>query len=274
MTKRRAMVLVLVLLSLTLVASLVMPLASMSGLEALEANSAADDLRRQMASESAVALLPQLVRDRQIGQDLDTRNAVNLSFDLGNVHVEILVQDDSAKLPLASLLSEHRDDGQARLSSLATDLRLPSPGSTSAAAASWSGCLEDLLGGLGDRELYGRPNDTAAWTHYVTPLGHNVNFRRAAPAVLRSLLADIDPELGQRLVRLRREQPKAQLDELLRGLELTDLQRRQAAERLIDQPARFSLLVRTTLAGVARQRYLICSAGPTADVLVDWEVAP
>src|ERR1043165_4139759 len=58
---KRAITLVLVLLTLTLAAALIVPLADVSGTQAVSTNYRCDALRHKLAAHSLVALLPQLM---------------------------------------------------------------------------------------------------------------------------------------------------------------------------------------------------------------------
>jgi hypothetical protein len=273
MSRRRGVTLLLVLTSLALAAALLVPLALASGTRALMANYEGDTLRHRLAGDSFVAVLPEwLERDRELIRQLDRANRVVLQAMIGEVAIEAVLQDDSAKLPLLRLFADRAQESAAppNLSHLATRLGLPSPPPLPIRRA--PGCLEDLLGPTDDHRLFGTTG-SSGWAWYVTTLGQTVNVSRADVAVLETLLQDIRPGLGDDVARARGRSYE-RIEDLLAMLELPETLRRRVHERLSLRCERYSLLVRTTLAGNSRQRYLVCTATEPAEVLIDWEVAP
>lgn len=279
---RRGVLLLLVLVSLVLLAALVAPLATLSGVSALESTHRAATLRHRLAADSVLAVLPQLLAsDRRLARELERGNRAHLTLELEDLHVEVLLQDDTAKLPLPlSRAQRGPAPRRAALAVLAAALPLPPlaarEADTPAAVGDvpWTGCLEDLFDAPTDRALYGTPTEGTAWTQYLTPLGQTVQAYRADPAVLEAALADLQPGLGTRLAQARTRQTQPDVDELLAGAELKDEVHKAARSRLVSATERLSLLVRTQLGSDVRQRYLVCTAGPEPRVLLDWEVAP
>lgn len=279
-SRRRALTLLLVLVSLALLAVLVTPLAALSGTTAMEAAHRAADLQHRLATDSAISLLPALLgSDPRHQEALDERNRTTITMAVGDVHVELFVQDDTAKLPLALLApGEIRTWLPAALDTLASELALP-PLALQArdrrpTRPPWTGCVEDLFTAATDPALYGRTADASRWMHYLSPVGQRVQVFRAAEAVLDATLNDIQARLGDELARRCDAQVEADLAALLAGLELPGAQLRMVAARLTDRTERYSLLVRTEVHGDVRQRFIICTAGATPEVLLDWEVAP
>ena len=283
---RRGAMLVLVLASLALAAALIAPLATLSGIEAVEGGYHAATLRHRLAAESVLVVLPELLaQDSRVQRELDRTNRYYLTLALGDLHVDVLIQDDSAKLPME--LFERTRHPEARRSALQTlqaaaglpalDLaEAPHAGEGRRAADSlpWTGCLDDLFACPSDAVLFGTPRSPRTWTHCLTPAGHTVHAWRADAAVLEAALQDLSPGLGTQLVHRRAGRAKPDLDELLGALELPGDVRREVAARLTVRTERYSLLVRTRLGRDVRQRYLICDAADSTNVLVNWEVAP
>lgn len=267
MTSRRGLALGLTLACLALLAALITPLALLSGVTALEANYAADGLPHRIAGDSLVGVLPQLVRDGRVQAALDRENRWLFETVVGATHVQVLVQDDSAKLPLQALW----DGADPRLLTAALQ-RLAPPGleplglrAHAPTAAPWSGCLEELFEDADDAGLYGRPSGDA-WTRHVTPIGRRINVQRATAATCAALFDEIQPGLATRFTERNGEAPD------LHDLRAPD--RERALALITNRPERYSLLIRTTLNGQSRQRYVIIDAGSAPQVLLDWEVAP
>lgn len=281
--RRRAITLLLVLTSLALLAALVTPLAALSGLRAVESAHAAAGLRHRLAADSAITLVPQLLRrDGRLQAELDGRNRAAVSFTVGTITVDVLVQDDTAKLPIELIRSRRGlAPTRAALTTLAAQQPLPAlelhpdlDCAVGPARWGWCGCLEDLFAAPQDAALYGRPESRAVWTHYLTPLGRTVHAFRAAPAVLEAALGDLQPGLGLELARQRERQVRPELPALLATCEVPVPQQRTALERLTTTTERYSLLIRTRLGDDVRQRYVLCTAGAAPRVLLDWEVDP
>lgn len=278
MNRRRAVLLLLVLVSLALTAALVTPLATLSGLAVLETADRAAALRHRLAANSLVAVLPRLMAaEAGLRRDLDRANRALVAFDLADLHVVALIQDDTAKLPLPLVAGQSEARRlAAALTHLQAELVLPplALAASGPTEARWTGCPEDLFGAPTDGALYGTPQTGAAWMHYLAPLGEVVHAHRAAPAVLEAALRDVRPGLGTHIACRRAAQTRPDLNELLEGVELTAGQRREAQRRLTLATQRYSLIVRTDLGGDVRQRYVVCTAGVAPSVLLDWEVAP
>jgi hypothetical protein len=278
--------LLLVLFSLALLAALVVPLAMLSSVTALESARQANALRHRFAVDSVLATLPQLLaKEARLGRDLDRGNRTLLAFELGELQVEVLLQDDTAKLPLA-LLSEQRGNQpvQAALARLQASLPQPLaplrvlPVATASPVSppppAWTGCLEDLFAQPDDHAVYGRPRSPAAWVQFLSPLGKTVNVYRADAAVLDAVLADLQVGLGTELVQARQKQTKPDLNQLLDGLELPESAQRAARQRLVATSERYSLLVRTQIGDDVQQHYVLCTAASPPQVLINWEIAP
>ncbi len=267
MRSRRGLALGLTLACLALLAALITPLALLSGVAALEANYAADALPHRIAGDSMVLVVPQLIKDERVQAALDRDNRWLFETDVGATHVQMLVQDDSAKLPLQAVW----DGRDPRL--LAAALRRLGPVGLAPprlrahppTAAPWSGCLEELFEDAGDEELYGRPDDDA-WTRHITPIGQRLHTRRATPATVAAVFDEIQPGLAAQFAGAGREGPD--LEHIAAPI------RERALALVTSRPERYSLLIRTTLNGQTRQRYVIIDAGSPPRVLLDWEVAP
>lgn len=282
---RRAVMLLIVLLTLALAVAVITPLATLSGVEAVTTVHGATRLRHRLAAESVVAMLPELLQhDQRLNRDLDRFNRGNFAFVVGEVPVSVLLQDDTAKLPLP-LLFESRHPRRVReaLDSLQSSVALPplevmpvarGPSNEGQPRLRRTGCLDDLFTAPTDAALFGMPDTSHAWAQYVTPLGHAVHVYRADPAVLEAVLADLQVGLGQRLAQAREIQADQDVDELLAGLEVPEPVARGARQRLTRRTECYSLLIRTQIERDERQQYVICSAAPPPQVLVNWEVAP
>ncbi len=280
MTKpRRSMVLVLVLLSLAIAAAMVAPLAAFSGGAALDAALAADGLRHRLAAESVPAVLATLLAaDRQVFKDLERDNRACLVLQVGAVRVEVWLQDESAKLPLAALLDNPAFEWESTAVALARCAGLPSldaNGPTSGQSTlRWTGCLDDLFAEPSDAALFAPPDTANAWSQFVGLVNRQVHARRAAPCVLEAALADLRPGLGAQLAALVRLRPEASIAEWFDALALDEPLRRAAAQRLTDRTRAYSLLIRTTLDRDARYRYLVVDAEHPQEVWVNWQVSP
>lgn len=272
--RRRGLVLVLVLLSLALVAAVLLPLARLSGVEALKTSQAGCALRQRIAAESLVALVPQLLaKDAGVRGALDHGNLARYDWDLGPVHLLVLIQDDSAKLP-AALASP------AALQMLGAECDLPGliprvsdPARTS--PDSWAtGCLEDLFETTTDAAIYGTTGATPAWCRFLTPTGQRIHLARAPTPVLSAALQAFGSGLGLQLRRAWDSAANPDVNACVAHLELPAAAARRVVELFSDHAERYSLLVRTAIGDDVRQRYLICSADTPPVVLVNWEVAP
>jgi hypothetical protein len=265
--------LLLVLTSLALAAALIVPLASMTTVEALTANQEAESLRHRLAADSLIAVLPEwLERDRRIAADLDRDNRAVLHFQLGEINVDAVLQDDSAKLPLTQLYDRRgARPASGVLADLSAGLGLPAQRFVERSSAPL--CPDDLFVNATDAEVFGSGVTQMGWCTYTTTLGRSVNVHRADPAVLEALLSDVKPDLGRSLVRQRQHDFKS-VEELLAPLELTEIQRRAVQERLTLRTERYSLLIRTQRGDQVRRRYVVISTSEPPDVLIDWEVAP
>lgn len=272
--QRRGVLLVLTLAGLALAAALITPLAMLSGTTAVIETHQADALRHRLATDSLVALLPDLLAaDARLRRDLDRPNRATVAFDLDGVRIDVLIQDDTAKLPLRTL-SESDEPHALRdaLTALRASIGLTS--SRLQSAVSWSGCFDGLFELPDDRWLFGDDETSTAWAAYLTPLGRRVHLRRAEAAVLEAALRDLRPGLGRKLAKLRDQRPDAGLDELIRDIEAPQDVAKAMRARLTSTTERYSLLVRTRIGRDVRRRFLICDAGDPPGVLLDWEVAP
>jgi hypothetical protein len=223
-----------------------------------------------------VAVLPELLeRDARIGRELDRANRARLTIAIGGLRIEVLLQDDTAKLPLPLV---YESVGTKRIPetmrALEAGTHPPALHARLASELRWAGCLDDLFADATDDKLFGTPNGPTVWAHYLTPLGRVVHAYRAAPAVLEAALTDLQAGLGQRLAQRRNAQENRDVDELLASIELPEPLRRACRRRLTSETRRYSLLIRTALAGDVRQRFVICTANEPPQVLVNWEIAP
>ena len=94
---------------------------------------------------------------------------------------------------------------------------------------------------------------------------------------MATLDADLqnDPaDIPRRIADARRKQSKPDLDELLADLDIPVAILAQVRKRLTIRTQRYSLLVRTSLAGDVRQRFMVCDLSDPPRVIVDWEIAP
>jgi len=282
---RRAVMLVLVLVSLALAAALISPLATLSGVQAVESAYVSATPRHRLAADSVIALLPALLADSRRQQQLERTNRTHVAFDLADLHIDALLQDDTAKLPVglwghqrqrATALPDalHSLQGLLALPPLRLRLVETEPGGQAPATRHWTGCLDDLFENPTDEALFGTPHSASAWAQHVTPVGTGVHAYRADGAVLEAALQDLAPALGTQLARRRAGQVKPDLAELLGKLEVSEQVRRAVAERLTVRSDRFSLLVRTQLGPDVRQRYVVCDTAEPPNVLINWEVAP
>lgn len=282
--RRRGIVLLLVLVSLAIAAALITPLALLSGVGSLAADRQADTLRHRLAAESIIAMLPELLSaDRDINADLDRDNQSHLSFDVGAIHVDALLQDDSAKLPVSILFASKRINQwrdalsvlSARCELPALEFRnLPSQGvEVNPSGLLCTGCLDDLFEAPADAALFGQAGQAAVWSRYLAPIGQTVNLYRADPAVLEACCFDIQPGLGTRLADARHGQAKPDPADLIARLELPEPQARALTQRLNNRTERFSVLIRTRIASETRQRYVVCTADTPPAILANWEVA-
>lgn len=264
MNSRRAILLLLTLITLALVAALIVPLAQTSGLAAVGASRQADDLRHRLAAHSVVAVLPQLLAAREdLRRALDQTNRALFTLRLADdLTVEVALQDDSAKLPLGRLQID-------RLTSLGSRLGLPE---LAPVADGKAYCIEDLFAYPTDAAVYSTIERGGAWAGYLTALGDQVQVWRAAPAVITTALADQDERFVGNLIQSRFASQT--IEDLLTRVESTPAQARAVRERLIDRTLRHSLLVRSTIGRQSRQRYLIVSAEAAPRILAEWEVAP
>ncbi len=283
---RRAMMLLLVLMTLMLAVAVITPLATLSGVEAVTTAHHAATLRHRLAAESLIATLPELLQyDRRLKRDLDRFNRADVAIVVGEVRVTALLQDDTAKLPLPLVFETggpHR--AEQALMSLQVGGALPAlelmpvlggANLDDRPSLCWNGCLDDLFTAPTDAALFGTTRTTRAWAQYVTPLGSAVHVDRTNAAVLEALLCDLQPGLGQRLAAARETRfDQTSIDELLAALELPEKVAREANRRLTRDTQRYSLLIRTEIGNDMHQRYVICTAASRPRVLVDWEVAP
>jgi len=273
--------LALVLVSLMLAAALITPLALFSSIEALAANRRAATLRHRLAADSAIAMSSRLLAaDKRLDQALDRNNRASFTLRLEDLSVEVLLQDDTAKLPLPLLLESRETrraaDALAQLQSRAglPQLTLRSEGESSRNGPRWSVCADDLFEDPTDAKLFGTAAAGNAWMTYITPVGGAIQVYRAPIEVLAAALADLQSRLGERIAQVRDPRDKGGVAALLAKFELPQPIARQAARRLTTQTERYSLLIRTQLGRDVRQRYVICTAGDPPIVVVDWEVAP
>lgn len=263
--RRRGFTLLLVLASLTVAAALITPLALLTGSEALHRSSAAWALKHKLASDSVIQLLPNVLSER-VRNELRDGRGKRLQLTIGDVEVEALLQDDSAKLPLERLAQY----GAEAVGPLAATFGLAAVRVVDRAASTQ--CFEDVLAEISERDLFGSLDDPG-WIAAATPIAGPVNVRTASPAVLTALLSDLDRELGRKLA-IRRQRGWNSLEELLVDLELPEQSRRTALQRLSETSVRFSLLIRTRIENDIRTRYVIVHAESPPLVVVDWEVSP
>lgn len=274
--RRRGILLVLVMATLMLVAAIIAPLARFSGVEAVIVSRQAADLRHRIAAESMVGLLPQLLRQvPAVGRDLDRDNTFRLTLSLADdVEIELLLQDDSAKLPLALVAGfDTKSAPRNSLDILAVSAVLPALARQSMVKSA-TGCFEDWFEAPTDAAIYGTPTGDRAWCQFATLIRQTVNYLRAPDAVLEALFADQDPVMARRLIQARRGNVDKSLGNTLGGLGLTASQLDLARKRLTDRTERYSLTIRTRIGADVRQRYLLCSADDLPYVLANWEVTP
>lgn len=277
-SRRSGMVLVLVLLSLALAAAFILPLVLASSTQAVLVWHRSDRLRHDLAVDSVIAAIPDLVTQAGVRRDLDRSNRVVIDNVIGPVRVQAVLQDDSVKLPIPMLGRLLRREAlPAALRELAMTLPLPMlrvravpspPGSL------WTGCLEDLFVDPTDDALYGSLNEDTTWCQYVTPVGETLSLPRAAEEVVEAALLDLERGLGRRLARLQRQYPQRSLAELCVDLELSEPQRREVMQRFGGGQSRYSLLIHTSIGNDRRAKYVICDGQRPTNVMVSWEVAP
>ncbi|MCA9243881.1 MAG: hypothetical protein KDA32_08015 [Phycisphaerales bacterium] len=259
---RRALTLGLTLVCLAIMAAMITPLALLSGVESLEANFAADGLAHRLAGDSVIRILPRLIPSQSAQDALDRDNRWLFETTIGATRAQVLIQDDSAKLPLQALVDLTDPVRiEAALARVAPGLPVLTV-RRAAERARVARCLEETFALDDDAALYGRP-DTDAWTRYITPVGARINVQRASAVALEALFDD-NSTLAQRL----RDKAKPQLTDV------TQAERQRVEAVTTSRPERYSLLIRTTLHGQARQRYVIIDAGASPTVSLDLEVAP
>ncbi len=273
-SRRRAMLLVLTLLTLAFAAALVLPLATLSGTVALEAGRDAQTLQHRLAVWSLVMLLPDLLEnDALLVRDLDRDNYAIRRFTIGAVELFVAIQDDQAKLPLRLFSNDRLQirlhaalqtiQSSARLSGT---LRVP-------AEIEITGCNEDVFAESSDTSIFGMPG-MPGWTRYVSPLGAQLSLQRTDRFVLEAALQDVRPGLGARIAALRGAEDR-EMARILDRLDLPATERRAVEQRIRTTPSdRYSLLIRTQIGRDVRQHYIVCRASDPPVVLVDWEVAP
>lgn len=270
--RRKALMLLLVLYSLALAVALTLPLATLGATAAMSSAFASNSLRHRLAAESLVALMPELLAghdDLVLG--LDRANRAEIAITVGSVEVQAVIQDDSAKLPLAALRDSRAAHAvRTAMSILGTQLVLPDLILRDDPASIF--CLDDLFVEPSDSGLFGNGKHTRCWSNFVTPLGEGVNVFRADSRVLEALLYDIRPGLGRRIELARTKgQP---LTAILSDLELSQSQLAIAQQRLISDARRYSVLIRTSLGSDVRRRYVICTVDSPPAIVLSWEVSP
>lgn len=271
MRTRRSVVLLLVLTCVALTATLLTPLAAMSGSEAVTASLRGESLRHRLAGDSLLAALPSwLKRNPELARQVERTGSVLLTVDFAGIQVRARVEEDSAKLPLAMLPAEPESRVRV-LAALAAAGGLGSPPVSARRGA--PRCIDDLFESATDRDLFGT-RDEAGWSHVLTSFGTRVNARHASAAVLDAALSEIKSGIGAEFVRKRNLDPEATLEQLLGSLELNAPQRRIALKHLDMRIERYSLFLETTIDGDRRYRYVIVSADAPQRVLSDWEIAP
>lgn len=281
--KRRGMLLALTLFVLALAAALIVPLAGWSGLNALQAHDRLLSIQQDLTVESVVAILPELLeRESRLREGLDRQNLTEWQVDLGPTRVELLLQDDSAKLPLSLVLEQLRSGSPVHpLLQLQVALGLPALPlrwnvNAGANSPEWrsAACLEDAFEEAADDAIYGRVEDARVWSRFATPRSGLIHARRADPAALEAALVDIAPGLGARLAgALRAAGQRPSLDRVIDQLGLDARAAAALRQRFTAEALSYSLLVRITQQGRVRQCYLLVDAR-NASLLAKWEVAP
>ncbi len=272
-SKRRAAMLALVLATLALSITLVAPLAMRTGTTAIEASRDAGLCRHELAVDSVVLVLPNLLaKDRDLKSRLDRMNAAELRLEIGQVRVNVVIQDDSAKLPLAAL--RRPDKGPAEplnrlLANLGHEIRARSANATALHRYLQTGCLEDCLDRPSDRQVYTAEN---AFAKFVTPLTGRINFKRASLPALVAALDDAEPGLAQQVINVRSRADS--VAELHDQLDLTEPAANRISTLLTHETTRYSLLIETTVGDRSNWSYLICTNEDPATVLARWQVHP
>lgn len=278
MTKRRSIVLVVVLVSLALCAALIAPLALQTGVRAAIVADDVNGLRHDLAVDSVVAVLPQMLEsNRDWQRELDRSNQVRFTVPIGEVEVAVLLQDDTAKLPLASYFEEQRlNDLQLAMNAVVANSALPRLRlrTLDAKVFRWARCVEDLFDNPTDADLYGRLDQRTGWMSSISPIGRAAHIVRSSDVVIETIGNEIRPDLGRKLLTLRKSTGPDLLDRINTELELTDVQRRSLFQRITLQTERYSLLVRTTLEEDSRQHFLIIDANDPPSIIGKWEIAP
>lgn len=274
MTKRRATILVLVLLMLALASVLTLPLARIGLTQSFSSQRTANSLRHRMAAESLLTLLPGLTgKGSRLLRDLDDHNRASIYIDMNGIAIHAILQDDSAKLPIAAVARSMRQGGlEQTMEFLATRTGMP-PIPLRRDPIVNIGCLDDLFEGASDDHLFGH-DQGGGWVSVLTPLGQSVNIQRAEPATLAAMMWDIDRKAADKLARALRTSQRKSAAELISSAGLSGDAASRLEQRLSTQTLRYSVLVKTTLHSDIRRRYFICSADDPPTLLVDWEVAP
>ncbi len=265
--------LALVLATLALSITLVAPLAMRSGTSAIEASCEAELLRHELVVDSVVMVLPSLLtKDRDLLSRLDRMNAAEVRLEVGKARVKVLIQDDSAKLPLAAL---HRPDRRAAeplnrlLATLGHEIRARSTDATALKRCLHSGCLEDCLDRPTDQAVYFAENAIA---RLVTPLPGRINFKRASLPALIAALDDAEPGLAQQVINFRSRADT--IAELHDQLDLSEQAAKRISALLTHETTRYSMLIETAVGNRSNWTYLLCTNDEPATVLARWQVRP
>lgn len=271
MTKR-GILLVLVLVSLALTGAILTPLALLTGNYAVKEARSDEGLIHHLAGDSLVAVLPEwLEKSPDLRKQLERDNRALLHLQIGPVEVDAVLQDDTAKLPVA-ILMDRRNPERLRLA-LERIARFAAPNLRIASVIQSTGSLDELFEAAGDTVLFG-DLQTVGISEWVSPMGNRIYLERARDVAVEAVLQDVKPGLGLELARLRRLHANESPAELVSRLELPEADRRAVTARLAEKTERYSLRMRTRSRSDVRWRYLICSTSEPAQILLDWEIAP
>lgn len=275
MTKRRATTLVLVLLMLALASALTLPLARVGLTRSFASHRAALAVRHRLAAESLLALLPSLTgKDSRILRDLDDDNCATIAVDLQGITIHAILQDDSAKLPIAAIArARPQDEVRQALEHMAVRTGLPHL-QLRRGTFNTIGCFDDLFERADDNDLFGDHEGDPGWAGILTPLGHSVNIRRAEPATIAAMMWDADRGAADKLLRSLRSSQRKSVQQLITAAGFNGDAASRLEQHLSMETTRYSLLVTTTIQAESRRRYFICSADDPPALLVNWEVAP
>lgn len=275
--KRRAILLLITLVTLALSAALALPLLTFSGRSAVRVHDESFDVQHALIVESMVALLPELLgADRRIEEVLDRVNLAIREYVIGDIAVRLEIQDDSAKLPPMMVQTSVGQPAQPHPLAIVTSLaHLPPLEPRDRAVAHAPTCLDDLFAAPTDTALFGDEMQRDSWCRYVTAIPGTISARRADAAVLEAVFADLAPGLGTRIHgAVRASSSDNSIRSVLEQLELPPAAAQRAQSLLGNESRTYSLLIRSASSSETRRSYVLCSRSNPPLVLANWEVAP